>query len=289
MVKFKDLLKEVILEGNYENLDEENIEEGVIRDTILATLLSLGLNNVQAKNLANKVPKDKIETVSREIKKINPEDSAKLKKVEKAITGAEDENLVIKQLTKPTGYVETTEQQRKDWNNYVEYLEGKGLAGSTKLDRGSAGGSTVGKDELKKYLAANPSSTLSLDMVPNIQYEFELLRYGKDGFGISEKGFKRLRQILNITVPVTTKTAASPIDRNSGSYTTSCRYPASGSAGFNIKKMAARYESMSDDEFQEALNRAIKMNKAVRERNPGVAEKEQDFLKQHAQKQPKIK
>ena len=58
-----------------------------------------------------------------------------------------------------------------EWNNYVDYLEKKGLKGSKELDKGK-GDMNVGRKVLAEYIKSNPDTLLTLDMVGAIQNEF---------------------------------------------------------------------------------------------------------------------
>jgi len=62
-------------------------------------------------------------------------------------------------------------QEKKDWNEYIDYLEKKGLKGSPELNKG-AGEENVGRKVFKQYIKENPKSSLSLEKIPTIQVSF---------------------------------------------------------------------------------------------------------------------
>ena len=65
-----------------------------------------------------------------------------------------------------------TPQQRKDWNNYVSWLEQKGYKGSPLLDKKDTGLATSLFNQFRKE---NPTATISLDNVKSVQSEMERL------------------------------------------------------------------------------------------------------------------
>jgi len=71
-------------------------------------------------------------------------------------------------------------QEKKDWNEYIDYLSKKGLKGSPELNKG-AGEENVGRKVLKQFLKENPTSSLRIEKVPKIQNYFEdLQKSGKE-------------------------------------------------------------------------------------------------------------
>src|SRR5450631_1527726 len=59
---------------------------------------------------------------------------------------------------------EVTNQHRNDWNQYQAYLNKKGLAGNTQLDKGD-GDNNEGVKALEQYRKDNPTTSLSKEMV----------------------------------------------------------------------------------------------------------------------------
>jgi hypothetical protein len=300
MIKFKDLLKEVILESYYENIDEENIDEG-FKETAatLAIILasSFGMNKAKANTVANSIPKDKIESVKKEVGELKKGDTTELKNIIKgALSKSDDEYKSTdpeflkytggKEPIMPAGYKETTEDQRKAWNGYLDYLDEEGLLGEKILDGGTAGGSTRGKDELKKYIEIQKKrgiKNLSLSMVPFIQYEFKLMKSGKKGFGLNQNDFKKLTEVLFHVIPNIIKTKGSDADGNPGSVTTTCFYP-SYNGSYDLKAYAAKFAKMSIDAFRDYLDNLKKVNKGHRASNPTSAADEKKWGEEHGRK-----
>jgi hypothetical protein len=61
-----------------------------------------------------------------------------------------------------------TNQHRADYNAYIDFLRSKGVAGNKVLDSNK-----VGKKYLADYIAANPNTSLSEDLVAPIQSDFQ--------------------------------------------------------------------------------------------------------------------
>lgn len=91
-----------------------------------------------------------------------------------------------------------TEQEQKDWNDYVDWLEKNNIKSHPDLDKGE-GEDHNGLKVLNQYIKLHPNTTLSSDMVPHIQKAFSDLRnnylkavkQGKAAFteGTNEKNF----------------------------------------------------------------------------------------------------
>ena len=276
-----------------ETLDEGFKETAATLAIILAS--SFGMNKAKANTIANSIPKDKIESVKKEVGELKKGDTTELRNVIKGALSKSDEDEYKStdpeflkytgggEPIMPTGYKETTEDQRKAWNEYLGYLDGKGLLGKTILDYGTAGGSTRGKDELKKYIKEKGIKNLSLGMVPFIQYEFKLMKSGKKGFGLSQNDFKKLTEVLFHVIPNTIKTKGSDADGNPGSITTTCFYP-SYNGSYDLKAYAAKFAKMSTDAFRDYLDKLKNVNKAYRASNPTSAAAEEKWGEEHARK-----
>lgn len=83
---------------------------------------------------------------------------------------------------------------RQSWNNFINFLRQKGVAGDPSLDKGG-----LGPALLNQYVRQNPDSYLKENMVPAIQKDFQNLRdyslqqvkAGKAAFadGVNEQNF----------------------------------------------------------------------------------------------------
>lgn len=60
---------------------------------------------------------------------------------------------------------------RKSWNDYVDFLKKKGVAGSPELDKGG-----LGNAMLDQYIRENPGTYLKPEMVKDIQADFSNYR-----------------------------------------------------------------------------------------------------------------
>jgi len=60
-----------------------------------------------------------------------------------------------------------TNQQRNAWNQYVQYLQKRGIAGDPKLDRNG-----LGKNLFLQYIKDNPNTGLTEDSPMAIQHDF---------------------------------------------------------------------------------------------------------------------
>lgn len=69
---------------------------------------------------------------------------------------------------KPAEQVPITNQHRKDWNAYIDYLRSKGLAGNAMLDKDGTGNKV-----LEQYIKDNPKTSLSVNIVKPLQGEFQ--------------------------------------------------------------------------------------------------------------------
>ncbi|HEY0980377.1 MAG TPA: hypothetical protein VGE18_03140 [Candidatus Paceibacterota bacterium] len=89
-----------------------------------------------------------------------------------------------------------TDQLREDWNDYVDWLEEKGLKGAATLDEGD-----LGLKMIEEYRAEHPETTVSNETVGQIQEEFakyrtwalDQIKQGKAAFapGVTEETFMK--------------------------------------------------------------------------------------------------
>lgn len=234
-------LKRLLVEASIE--EAQRLEEAGVKDVLLAAITSLSfIKPAQAEKLADtlktKIKNPQVIAAANAIKKAdNKEDLyTVIKKY------SEDYPLVTKidrkNLTPPTGYTPVSQTQRKDWNLFLDYLEQKGLSGDPSLDRYVSGtNKTKGIAELENYLQENPRSTLSVDIIRNIQYEMKLLREGESNFpGLSPSQLLVLQELLLRVRPKFMSIRTSDKDGKIGQWTSKEYYPEfSGSVNYSEK------------------------------------------------------
>jgi hypothetical protein len=106
---------------------------------------------------------------------------------------------------------------RQDWNTYVDWLESKGLKGSTKLDVGDTPETNEGMKKVKEYAKLFPNSLVKPENVKIIQQEFIDLR-GRMNKDVSE-GRASMETKQDIFPGLSTA------DEKPGSKTTSFKFP----------------------------------------------------------------
>ena len=94
----------------------------------------------------------------------------------------------------PKGYKPLSPQQRRDWNDYLDHLQKKGIAGSKDLD---APDKNVGLSSLEEYRKENPKTSITADLIPSIQYEQQAFRTGESFPGLSKEQLGILRKQVN--------------------------------------------------------------------------------------------
>jgi hypothetical protein len=75
--------------------------------------------------------------------------------------------------TAPEGYAPSTPEQRANWNQFLNYMESKGVAGSADLD---ARDKRLGLQYLNEYNKAYPKTQVPESFIPTAQYENYLIR-----------------------------------------------------------------------------------------------------------------
>jgi hypothetical protein len=119
----------------------------------------------------------------------------------------------------PKGYKPSTPDQRKRWNQFLDFLDKKGVGGSKDLD---ARDKALGKKYLEEYNKANPDSAIAEDFIPVAQYESYLIRRKNEFPGLTKEQGKRAFSGLSEafrTRPI------SAVDSWLGSYTSKQYYP----------------------------------------------------------------
>lgn len=120
-----------------------------------------------------------------------------------------------------------TNEQRQGWNQYVQFLKKRGIAGDPKLDTNG-----LGKNLFNQYLKENPNSPLTPDSIIPIQHDFANYRQwainnikaGKGAFadGTNEDNFMK---------------ELSRVDGYPGQYTTRHEFPKEYLQTFADKKL----------------------------------------------------
>jgi hypothetical protein len=122
------------------------------------------------------IPKDQADHVQGLIRDSKHSEVSKLvSELPKMPSKAEDGG----KYPEPPNYKPLTVDQRTDWNNFLNYLDSKGVSGNKVLD---ARDKTLGLQYLDEYKKLNPKSTLSAETIPVVQYDQYMLRKG-DRFG----------------------------------------------------------------------------------------------------------
>ena len=94
----------------------------------------------------------------------------------------------------PKGYKPLSSIQRRDWNDFLDYLQKEGVAGSKELDQADK---NIGKSYIEKYRKENPNTSVSEDLIPSVQYEQQAFRTGDSFPGMSSEQLRVLRKQIN--------------------------------------------------------------------------------------------
>lgn len=139
----------------------------------------------------------------------------------------------------PKNYTPLTSDQRKDWNDFLMYLDKKGVGGNAKLD---ARDQSLGLGYLKEYQKANPKTTVTQELIPSVQYDQYQIRKGEGGFnGLTPEQMKYIRKGLN---PAYLARETSPVDGWLGSITSKSYYP----RGYRSDNQGNQYDFGTDME-----------------------------------------
>lgn len=77
------------------------------------------------------------------------------KKTTETVTPNEDGGLVV------------TDKVKSDWNDFLGYLDKKGVRGKPELDKGN-----LGNQYFQQYLKENPKTSLSVEIIPEIRKQY---------------------------------------------------------------------------------------------------------------------
>jgi hypothetical protein len=99
-----------------------------------------------------------------------------------------------KKVDAPKDYVPLTLVQRKNWNDFLDYLQEQGIGGSTELDKRDQ---TLGLNYLNKYNKEHPDKSIDPKLIDDIQYEQYMLRKGDSFPGMKPEELAYIRKGLN--------------------------------------------------------------------------------------------
>ena len=100
----------------------------------------------------------------KQFKYVSDGEAGKVKKVE--ITEEEGEPIKDNEETESI-----SDNVKSDWNNYLTWLDKKGMRGKPELDKGG-----LGNNLFKEYLKENPNTSLSEKIIPSIRKAYLDLR-----------------------------------------------------------------------------------------------------------------
>jgi hypothetical protein len=99
-----------------------------------------------------------------------------------------------KKVDAPKGYQTLSPIQRKNWNDFLDYLQTEGVGGKTDLDKRDQ---TLGLNYLNKYNKENPNKAIDPTLISSIQYEQQQLRSGESFAGMKPEETRVLRKQLS--------------------------------------------------------------------------------------------
>jgi len=124
-----------------------------------------------------------------------------------------------KKVDPPKDYKQLSVIDRKNWNDFLDYLQKEGVGGSDKLDKRDQ---TLGLTYLNKYNKENPDKAIDPKQIASVQYEQYQLRKGDSFPGLKPEELKYIRGGLN---PAYMARPVSETDAWLGSLTSREYYP----------------------------------------------------------------
>lgn len=121
--------------------------------------------------------------------------------------------------TAPKNFKPLTAPERTEWNNFLNFLEKKGVGGSKDLDKKDQ---SLGLKYIDEYKKQNPDSFINKDAISRIQYDQFLLRKGDSYPTLNKEELQQLRSGLN---PSFLARDVSDTDGWLGSITSKLYYP----------------------------------------------------------------
>jgi hypothetical protein len=122
-------------------------------------------------------------------------------------------------VTAPKNYKPSSPDDRRKWNQFLDYLDKKGVGGSKDLDEKDQ---SLGKKYLDQYNKDNPKDAVPEDFIPKAQYENYLIRKKGSFPGLSDEQSKYA--FGNLASAYKNK-AISAVDSWLGSVTSKQYYP----------------------------------------------------------------
>lgn len=126
-----------------------------------------------------------------------------------------------KKVDPPKDYKQLSVIERKNWNDFLDYLQKEGIGGSKDLDKRDQ---TLGLQHLQKYNKENPEKAIDPSKISHIQYEQYMLRKGDSFPGLKPEELNYIRKGLN---PAYLNRDVSETDSWLGSLTSREYYPES--------------------------------------------------------------
>jgi len=136
----------------------------------------------------------------------------------------------------PENYKPLNPVERQQWNNFLDYLDKRGVGGSKDLDKRDQ---SLGLQYMKGYKKDNPDFSLDEKDIPRIQYDQYLLRKGDSYPTLNSSELQYVRKGLN---PAYMAREVSPIDGWMGSITSKLYYPTAKRVGTGGKDYGTDFE-----------------------------------------------
>lgn len=155
----------------------------------------------------------------------------------------------------PENYKPLNSSERTEWNNFLNYLEKKGVGGSKDLDKRDK---SLGLKYIDQYRKENPDTFINKDMIPRIQYDQYLLRKGDAYPTLNKEELSYIRAGLN---PSFLNRDVSDVDGWLGSITSRLYYPQSQRADNKGNKYSfgTDFESYVKGRTDQTINEKYKV------------------------------
>jgi hypothetical protein len=133
----------------------------------------------------------------------------------------------------PKNYTPLQPKEREQWNNFLDFLNKQGVAGSPELDKRDQ---SLGLSYMDKYRKMNPDFKLQPSDVERIQYEQQLLRKGDSFPTMTPNEFNTIKTHLMNTNQKYLGMPLSEPDNWLGSLTSKEYYPQASIVGSGLNK-----------------------------------------------------
>jgi hypothetical protein len=87
-------------------------------------------------------------------------------------------------------------QEMQEWNAFIKFVKGKGMSGSKDLDNRNK---NLGQQLFNEFKQSNPNVSISYDVVPRAQAEFQKFKQWHDGFQARKNGQPAPDQFDNLS------------------------------------------------------------------------------------------